>query len=384
MSCTRTTLSRSHFWVLLRISPTPSANPRIRLISSSSNQQSFTVSYLINSIGLCPKTALSASKHVNIKSPEKPDKVVELFRSYGFTRTQISSLVRVFPAVLVSDTKKTILPKLEFLKAKGISGPDMAKKLCLFPTLLKSSLVKQIMPSYVFYRNLFQSDGKVVAVVKRYPDVLTFSLKKYVSPNIDILRRHGVPDAKICILMLNWPICVMATHDRFQKVLKKVEDMGFHASKLNFVLAVVALRTRDEAKWQSKVDAYKKWGCSEEDVLKAFYRFPWCMMISENKLMAGMDFFINQMGLRPCFIVKHSRLLSQSLKKRIIPRFSVFEVLLSKGLVKKDVSLRQLFQVSDKKFLQNFVTPYKEEAPELLKLYKEKMNLSNGPLVDKI
>lgn len=46
----------------------------LRWFSSSSNQPSFTVSYLIKELGFPPKAALSASKSVNIESPDKTEK----------------------------------------------------------------------------------------------------------------------------------------------------------------------------------------------------------------------------------------------------------------------------------------------------------------------
>ena len=90
------------------------------------------------------------------------------------------------------------------------------------------------------------------------------------------------------------------------------------------------------------------------------------------------------MGLSPFIIANRLELLTMSLKKRLIPRSAVVQVLPSKGLVKKEVNLLTFFQTSEKKFLQKFVTPYEEEVPEPLKLYKERfINLSNGALVEK-
>ena len=111
-------------------------------MSTSSNQHSFAVSYLINSLGFSPQTALSASKNLNFETPEKPDKIIELFKDYGFTQTQISSVIRKCPAMLVSDSDKNILPKLKFFEAKGLSGPELAKLVSGFPYILRSSLVK--------------------------------------------------------------------------------------------------------------------------------------------------------------------------------------------------------------------------------------------------
>ncbi|GMN46444.1 hypothetical protein TIFTF001_015630 [Ficus carica] len=378
--------------LILRPSPSPTTssilgfirNPNVfqlRWLSSSSNQQSFAVSYLINSFGFSPESALSASRYVNFQTPEKPDKLIHLFKKYGFTQTQISSIVRISPKLLSFDAEKTILPKLEFFEAKGISGPEMAKMLSVFPTILRCSLDRQIMPSYDFVRNLFQSDETAVSAVKRFPDILR-NVVKHVAPNVDILRSHGVPDPKIATLLKNWPKVFIASPNSFRKIVEKVECSGFDASKVNFVLAVVAFSIVDKSRWQSKINVYKKWGWSEEEVAKAFQRNPWCMVHSEDKLTASMNFFINQMGWRPCHLAKCTTILGLSLKKRVVPRCSVFQVLLSKGLVEKEVSLHALLIVPEEKFLQEFVLPYKEEAPELLKLYKQKLDRSSGPHID--
>lgn len=161
-------------------------------------------------------------------------------------------------------------------------------------------------------------------------------------------------------------------------------EMGFDAKKLSFGPAVIVRYGLSKSMWENKANVFKKLDWFEEEVLEAFERHPMCMMLSEDKFMAGMDFFVGKMGLNPCLIAYRPVLLTMILKKRLISRSAVFQVLLSKGLVKKEVNLLTFFQTSEKKFLLKFVTPYEEEAPELLKLYKERfINLSNGPLVEK-
>ncbi|GMN46499.1 hypothetical protein TIFTF001_015677 [Ficus carica] len=354
----------------------------LRWFSSGSNQQPFKVSYLINELGLSPESALKISKHVNFKTRTKPDKFVKLFKKYGFTQGQISSIVRIFPQLFSLDTDKNLLPKLEFFEAKGVSWPLFAKRLSSFPTILGNSLVNNIIPSYELLRNLLHSDEWAIATVERYPDILVVNVEKYVGTNIDILRENGVPDTNIAKLVPKWPQAFTSSPDRFRDVVEKVLEMRFNLRRLNFVKAVLIIVGLSRSKWESKVSAYKKWGWSKEDVLKAFQSDPRCMMISEDKISAGMDFFMSKMGLRPCLIAKNPAILSLSLKKRVIPRYSIFQALLSKGLVKKEVSLNQLFMVSEDKFLQKFVAAHGEEAPQLLKLYEEKLRLSNGPEIE--
>ncbi|XP_024022670.1 uncharacterized protein LOC112091974 [Morus notabilis] len=186
----------------------------LRWFSSSSNQPSFTVSYLINELGFPPKAVLSASKSVNIESPDKPEKVIKLFKKYGFSQTQISSIFRRRSHLLLADTEKSILPKLEFFDAKGVSWPQFAKSLSLFPTVLSRSLDKHIVPSFEFLRNFLQSDEMAIATVEKYPNILIVNAQKCLGRNIDILREHGVPNSNIAKLIPKVQIA-------FERLLRK-------------------------------------------------------------------------------------------------------------------------------------------------------------------
>ena len=353
-------------------------NPNVcslRWFSSGGSDQehSFAVSYLIDSLGLSPNQALSASKRVTFETREKPDKVIKAFEDYGFSKSQISTLVRRYSEIL-SSNEKTILPKMEFLKAKGISGPEMGKVLCFNPRILTTSLENTIIPSYDFYRNLFQSDEKVIAAVKRYPSILRGNYK-YILPDIDILHEYGVPNSNITKLLLNQPRTFISNSSNFRRVVEKVAEMGFPASQFNFVLAVHVSLAISKSTWQSKVNSYKKWGLSEEDVLRAFRKYPMCMAFSEGKTTTCIDYIVNKLGWKPYIVVERPVILGLSLKKRIIPRCSVFQVLVSKGLVENKVNISALLLSSEQKFLEKYVMPYENEDLELLKLYKKQLSL---------
>lgn len=78
---------------------------------------SFTVSCLINSCGLSPKLALSASKSVQFDNREGPDSVLNVLRNPGFSDDHISQLVRKRPKLLSANAEKTVVPSFSVLLA---------------------------------------------------------------------------------------------------------------------------------------------------------------------------------------------------------------------------------------------------------------------------
>ncbi|KAL2459244.1 Mitochondrial transcription termination factor family protein [Forsythia ovata] len=347
-------------------------------ISKNENQENFTVNYLMNTWGFSPEKALSASKYVNFDSTEKPDSVVSLWKSHGFTTEQIENMVKRFPPIITCDPQKTLLPKIEFFRSLGMPESDVVSILCGTPTIFKRSLEKQIIPSYNYIKSLFESNGKSLGSMKRLAEILCCDRQSQLLPNIEVLREAGVPELKIVALLQYQPRTLMVEREKFKKVVEQVKELGFRPASLKFILAVHAFRSMNKKTWEKKVELYKKWGWSEGEIILAFERHPYCMMISTDKITAIMDFLINKMGFESSVLLKRPALLSFSLGNRIIPRCSVYKVLLEKGLINKGKYLISMLESTEKEFLQRFVQRYEGEAPGLLKLYEKELALSKS------
>ncbi|KAG5229760.1 transcription termination factor MTERF [Salix suchowensis] len=307
------------------------------------NKQSFAASYLIIKFGLSPESALSASKHLNFKTPDNPDLVIHMFQHYGLSQEQIFKLVKKFPRVLSCKPEKTLLPKLKFFHSKGMSGNDIAHILCAHPCILNRSLENQIILNFNFLVSLLESNDRTITAVRRYSPILYHKTDIYLKPCVDILEEY---------------------------VLKII-----HIYVYCSLLFLMVMGLLSKSGWERRLGVYKSWGWSEEDVLAAFIKEPWCMMTSDDKIMAVMDFLVNNMDCEPSFIAKKPYLLKPGLKTTFIPRASVVHFLLSERLIEKKPNLVTLFLCSEKMFLEKFVYRF-EEAPQLLKLYNEKLNLS--------
>ncbi|KAG5554986.1 hypothetical protein RHGRI_012508 [Rhododendron griersonianum] len=348
-------------------------------IDQAPNQHSFTVNYLINSCGFPFEKAITASKYTNFETSEKPDSVIAFLCNHGFTKTQASILIRKFPHVLVFNPEKSILPKLEFFKSKGFSSTDVVKILSLTPKLLQRSLDNQIIPSFEFVKNLIGSEERTLSAIKSVAGrPLLVGLESRMAPNVDTLREVDVPDAKIAFLLTYQARTFITSCERFRQIVEEVKGMGFNPMRVSFVLAVHALSSMSKAVWEKKIEVYKKWDLSEDEILGAFGKYPWFMMVSEDKITRVMDFLVNKMGLESSCVSKRPQLLSLSFEKRTVPRCLVYQALQAKGLIKNPkISFSPMMESPEKRFIAKVVELAKEEAPELLKLYEKNLALAN-------
>lgn len=358
---------------LLTISPYPNLRC-IQLLhfnysTSVSDSHSFTVSYLINSCSFSAESASSASKLVSFDSPEKPDSVISFFKNRGFSNAHIAFIIGKYPRLLLSDPTKTLLPKFEFLYSRGASSSEVSKIIVKAPKILRRSVNEHLIPAFDFLKGHLLSNDRTIASIKRFPSIIADFRQNQLSGSVRMLLDVGVPEANVMYFLLYQPRMFTMDLDRFKEILEDVLKMGFDPSKSSFVQAVHAIRAMSKTTWVWKLGIYKRWGLSEKEILAGFRSHPWCMTLSEEKIMSGMDYFVNKLGWEAAAVVKSPVLLSFSLKGRTIPRASVLLFLFQKGLTKKKFMLVKPYMYTETQFLQKFVNPHLEKAPELSKLY---------------
>lgn len=329
----------------------------------------FTVSYLVKSCGLSLERATFASKKVHFETPERPDLVVNLLKNHGFTNAQISKFVMGAPLLLLSDPEKTLLPKLQFFGSKGLSDTECAQIISSCPSVLVRRL-NRLMPIFDFLKSTLVMDEKVAAALKRWPRLLCQDVEKNLAPNLGLLKEIGVPQPFISRFLTTWPGSAFLKQSKFDEVVKEVKDMGFDPFKSKFVIAIRVLIGIKKANWENKFEVYGRWGWSKDETLLAFKMCPLIMIISENKITKVMDFLINKMGWLSTDIARYPLVLCFSLEKRIIPRCSVVQILLLKGLIKKDLSVYSVLKPVEKHFLERYVTKFQKSCPQLLSVYQ--------------
>ncbi|KAK9135103.1 hypothetical protein Syun_014433 [Stephania yunnanensis] len=347
----------------------------LRPISSSStnpSNQSFTLSYLLNSCGLSPESALSASKKVRFKSPSKPDSVLHFLRNHGFSDTQIANLITKRPLLLLAKPQHTLLPKLKFLNELGLSEPEVAHYLSTDPTILFRGLESKIKPSYEYLKSLLGTDENVAATIKSSCSswIFNFDLRRVIGQKVEILRKYGVPEKNIAKLVMVRPQSLSKNGDRFEELVENISEMGLNPSSMQFVNALYIFAGMSVSTLESKLRVFESYGWSEDEIVSAIRNQPVCISISKEKLNEGLNFFMNKLKWEPSKLAKDANLLGLSLEKRVIPRWMVIQYLHSKCLIKDAVSIRCVLKLTEAKFLDKFLDKYKCKAPKIMKLYR--------------
>jgi len=341
--------------------------------STAFDKQSFTISYLINSCGFSPQTASNVSQTITLSNSQKPDSVIAFFTTHGFSYSQIRLILTRKPKLLLcKDPNKLLLPKFQFLLSKGASTSDIVRIVNANPKFFLRSLHDHIIPTYHFVRGFLKSDKQTITCINCY---ISESLRR-IESNVKLLLDNGVSHSNIARL-LHRRHNILCFHHLWNTV-EELKQLGFNASTSPFSVAFLAKRTVNKAKWDHKVETFKKWSWSDQHILQAFKKQPSCMLLSVHKINAIMTFWVHHLGLDSLDLARAPGILKGSLEKTIIPRASVVQFLVSKGLRRKDASIYLPFVVSEKVFLKKFVNGFEEYSSDLLKLYEEKMNLADS------
>ncbi|KAK1317792.1 hypothetical protein QJS10_CPA05g00653 [Acorus calamus] len=251
---------------------------------------------------------------------------------------------------------------MDFLRSAGFSTPDLTHIISKTPTILICSLEKQLVPAIGYLKGILGTDKDIISTIKGATWILNSNLPERMGSKLAVLRDHGVPDYRILAMIKQRAGAFLSNSDRFSEALIIVKEMGFDPSSSFFFMALANVVGTDKSKWVEKMELYGSFGWSEDDIVSAFKKQPQIMVLSKEKITRMMDFFVKESGLGLSFVSRYPDALLLSLEKRIRHRHSVTRVLISHGLLNKDVNFYTIFKLTEAKFLDKYVIKYQEHA----------------------
>ncbi|KAF2533904.1 hypothetical protein F2Q70_00032439 [Brassica cretica] len=352
-------------------------------------RKTFTVHYLINSLGLTPKLAESISSKANFDSKQNPDSVLKLLRSYGFADPQISTIIATYPRFLVENPEKTLRAKLHFLKLNGASSSEITEIVSKVPKILGKRGHVSITGYFDYVKEILQDQDNVKQTNR--------------TRNVSVLRELGVPHKLLLNLLISKakPVC---GKERFEESVEKIVSMGFDPTSKKFVNALYVFYELSEKTIEMKVCIYKNLGFSVDEVWSTFKKWPYLLKYSEKKIVGSVEtfvelgftgeealmiikrhpqciglasdtvkskveFLVGKMGWALKDVASTPIVLGFSLEKFILPRCNVIRALVSKGLIGEMPAISSALTSPKLRFLKNFVKKHEEVAPELISIF---------------
>jgi len=336
--------------------------------NQSSNQDTtFLFNLLNHNIKLPKSQILYLSRHVSgTTSPEKPLAVLNFFKQIGFTQTQIHSIISQRTQILFSDVHKTLKPKIEFFQQLGFQGSQLGLFLSKHPTILAASLNKNLVPSVEVIKKFVRNEKDLTQVLSYCGWVLP--MYQIFVANIAFLESCGIVGDQVLILIKNSRILI-APQSRIRDYVLQAEKLGFHQNSRMFVHAFHTLCCLSHKTFRKKLDLIQRFGFSNDESLQMFKKAPPMLRVSEKKLKAGIEFFLDTVMLPKSALVNRPMVLMYSMEDRVFPRFRVFQLLKSQNLCKKVPSFLYVLNLSEDMFLERFISKFKENAEALLIAY---------------
>uniref|UniRef100_A0A5B7AU68 Mitochondrial transcription termination factor family protein n=1 Tax=Davidia involucrata TaxID=16924 RepID=A0A5B7AU68_DAVIN len=154
-------------------------------------------------------------------------------------------------------------------------------------------------------------------------------------------------------------------------LVSRVVDMGFSTDSRMLVHAVYTVSCMSIETFTRKLEVFRSFGFSKDECMEMFRRAPGLLRTSEEKLKLGFEFFMNHTKFEKSVLVLRPMCLMHSLEERVIPRYRVLQILKSKKLFnKKEPSFINVLNLSEKEFLEKFISKFGDDAEELLATYR--------------
>ncbi|KAK1369161.1 hypothetical protein POM88_035253 [Heracleum sosnowskyi] len=337
-----------------------------RIIPTNVDSSDFKISFLQKKCGLSGKALISACKCLDFDSSNtRPDSVIELFRTFGFSQPHIAKIISCYPLVLYNYHPGNILkPKLDFLLSIFQSQAEVVAIVTKNPCILIKSLNNHLIPSINVLNSVTGSYPDTLSILKYNPYIICCDLSETLLLNTQFLSALGVPNSQILKLLRSYGPLLGRPHDRFCTFVSELMDMGFDLQSSYFFNAMHAMSFVTDSTWESRCGLFRRFGFSNSEMVSMFKKLPLVMCYSEKNIKEKVEFFLNKLQWTLFRLSSYPTVLSYSLEKRIIPRCSVLQVLVLKNITNESYMLSSILVMAEKKFFKDFVTAHKDEVPE--------------------
>uniref|UniRef100_A0ACD5X6B1 Uncharacterized protein n=1 Tax=Avena sativa TaxID=4498 RepID=A0ACD5X6B1_AVESA len=166
------------------------------------------------------------------------------------------------------------------------------------------------------------------------------------------------------------PRMLSTSLERVRMSVSCAEGLGLSPGSPMFRHAMHAVAFLDKEKIALKMEYMKttfRW--SDAEVRIAVCRAPMLLTRSKDMLQRKSEFLMSVVGLEPAYIAHQPVILNLSLEGRLRPRYYVLKFLKEKGLLDRNLGYYTIAKVTEKVFMEKYISPHCEAAPHLAEDY---------------
>ncbi|KAJ7960984.1 Transcription termination factor like [Quillaja saponaria] len=314
-----------------------------------------------------------SNRVARIKCPEKPLYVLNFFQNIGFSAAHIRSAVCSCPQILFSDIDKTLKPKIYFFQQAGILGSDLGKFISKNSILLTASLEKTLVPNLETLKRFLYGDKNnkmLIKILHKCGWLLQKNGDSKLSGNAAFLKSCGIVGSQFSMLLKVQPRIFILPDSLLRDLVSQAVNMGFPLNSRMLVHAIHSLSCLSRESFERKLELLQSFGFTNDESMQMFRRAPSLLRTSEEKLKFGIEFYLHTAKLQRRVLVNRPQDLMYSMEERVVPRYRVSQVIISKKLLKKEPSFVYMISLTEVKFLENFILRFGDAVEELMGAYQ--------------
>ncbi|CAL9124125.1 unnamed protein product [Musa acuminata var. zebrina] len=331
---------------------------------SSENSSNFIVVNPLQSCELSSEKAAKTDKYHTCRK-NSSSLYIEFFKQKGWNDAQIMKLTQKAPKLLRANVETTLKPRMRSLQDMGFSVTEIVQLVSKCPSIL----FQNIQPNLNFLRSLLGSNERLLKACKKNRFLLISSLAQKIEPNISLVRECGISDECIAVMVVSNPGFVVRKNKFIREVIDYVEELGVPRDCGMFRHALHSVMSMSRSKCDATFATFKSFGWSQPDIVAILRKNPSVWTLSKNNISDKMTFLMKEAGCELQYIIRHPGILSYSMEKRLRPRHDVINFLEQNKLLDKGQGLAYVMRLTEQKFMNKFLFPYKEKFTALYNSY---------------
>lgn len=269
-----------------------------------------------------------------------------------------------------SSIDKTLKPKIQLFQDLGLADFDLGKFFSWNSELLSRNLAKTLVPCIDMLRPIMGNDKDLGVVISRSNWIFKRDPEKVLKANVGFLMECGIVGSRLAMTLKRQPWILTKNVEDLKELVGRVLEMGFSVESTMLIHAIHTINSMTSDTLMRKFRLFMSVGFSEDECSFLFRRMPVLFRASEEKLRLGLLFFMKTAKFDKVVIMRNPTCLMYGMKKRVIPRYKVVEMLKSKKLLETQPRFVKVLSLKEDVFLERFISSYPSEAAQLLLAYK--------------